>query len=887
MAYRVPTAPKAKQPCKVCSNLYAPGGPLIAHERSCEAKQQRRAEALRLQQRGRPQMPPVSIDYPDTFDMGYDPSDDFMLGPADQPEPSSCPSGPMLDDIRVVYHPISERPTEHRPFNEYGKREVKDPEPFDSIPWRPFPSCFDYRVADLVLRCHMNSHQTTTFLRLLDEAHSSALVNMKTYEQVQSMWDAAADRSTQFECAEINVPYSKTIRTYEAYRRPLLGWIREIVQSETLSEHIQWDAQRHYRFNGVRWEQFIHEPWTTDSWWDTQTRINERPTPRRGDEALLKPDAKPLALILYADKDKLSTFGTAKGYPVIATIGNIPADIRNSGGIGGGRIVGWQPVIEEESAHKNKPSWANMKCIVWHQAFLKIIESLILMSQVGEIFKCGDGVTRLIYLVILALSADYEEQCVMCLIRGIKSGYPCPKCMVARDEMSNLSKTWAARTAAETTEVLNEVINLQKKAQQEGLLKDHSLRLAQNTFMLLANSDPFKAVSFDDLHFEDSGLWGGHMFKLLKAHFSRLGRKTETALNRRFDEFPRWRNLNHFNTVTTHAFNDGAKHRDISRMFLFAAESLFLQSDDPAAYQLLKCVQAYLNIIMFGGLHIQTEATMAAGRKNIQLFNSLLDGYALLQFENPSDSLDQKNWEFVKIHYFNHLFDDIQLKGVLHNFSMRLFEKKHGPLWHIYQQRTNFKNIAPQILTIQHQMDVLDLIVAEIQAMEEYNDHVKQLEDPPKDIEKIVSKLGGGHFAIGAKLPVTTFEEFGRTHSPPGGETTFRISLGDFLSVALQANGIELPDKRWIHYKADDEIAAFQFLKINYKSKETWQLATDYLRCNPNFHNRPCYDYIIFDTQGSPVFVQLKYLLVAEVGTEKYPVAYVQSYRLISVGRRT
>ncbi|KAL0058382.1 hypothetical protein AAF712_014944 [Marasmius tenuissimus] len=763
-------------------------------------------------------MPPLSdMNYPDALDMGYDPSDSFMPGPADQPEPSSRRSGPMLDDIRVVFHPVSERPTEHKPFDEFGKREVKDPEPFDSIPWRPFPSRFDYRVADLALRCHMNSDQTTTFLRLLEDAHKGSLVNMKTYEQVQSMWDAAADRSTRFERAEITVPFNKTLRIYEAYRRPLLGWIREVIQSETLSEHIQWDAQRHYRFNGVRWERFIHEPWTADSWWRTQTRINERPPPTQGDESLLKPNAKPLALILYADKDKLSTFGTAKGYPVIATIGNIPADIRNSGGIGGGRIVGWQPVIEEESAHKNKPAWANMKSIVWHQAFLKIIESLILMSQVGEIFKCGDGVTRLIYLIVLALSADYEEQCVMCLIRGIKSGYPCPKCMVARDEMSNLSKTWEARTAADTTEVLNEVIALEKQGEQEGLLKEHSLRLAQNTFMLLANSDPFEAVSFDDLHFEDSGLWGGHMFKLLKAHFSALGRQAETALNRRFDEFPQWRNLNHFSTVTTHAFNDGAKHRDISRMFLFAAESLFPQSKDPAAYQLLKCVQAYLNTIMYGGLHVQTEATMTAGRKSIQVFNSLLDKYAELQFVHPSNAFDQKNWEFI--------------------------------------------------LTIQHQMDVSDLILAEIKAMDEYSEYVKQLEDPPKDIERIISKLGGGHFSIGAKLPVTTFEEFSRIHSPPVGESAFRIGLGDFLSVALQANGIELPGRQWIHFKADDEIAAFQFLKINY--------------------DRPRYDYIIFNTQDSPVFAQLKYLLVAEVGTEKYPIAYVQSYKLVSMGRRT
>ncbi|KAL0057199.1 hypothetical protein AAF712_016167 [Marasmius tenuissimus] len=171
--------------------------------------------------------------------------------------------------------------------------------------------------------------------------------------------------------------------------------------------------------------------------------------------------------------------------------------------------------------------------------------------------------------------------------------------------------------------------------------------------------------------------------------------------------------------------------------------------------------------------------------------------------------------------------------------------------------------------------------------MEDYYAHVNPPDDPPKDMEKVKSKLGGAHFSIGSKLPSTTFKEFAHAHSPPGGETEFRIGLGDFLSKALQAHGIELPGRRWIHYKADDEIVPFQFLKINYESKETWQLATDYLRCNPNFYNSPRYDFVIFYTAASPVFAQLKYLLVTEVGGEKYPIAYVQSYKVISMGRRT
>jgi hypothetical protein len=60
----------------------------------------------------------------------------------------------------------------------------------------------------------------------------------------------------------------------------------------------------------------------------------------------LPPNGKPFGFILYADKTKLSSFGTAKGYPIFARLANLPGDIRNNnGGIGGGRLVGWLPVV--------------------------------------------------------------------------------------------------------------------------------------------------------------------------------------------------------------------------------------------------------------------------------------------------------------------------------------------------------------------------------------------------------------------------------------------------------------------------------------------------------------------------------------------------------------
>lgn len=33
------------------------------------------------------------------------------------------------------------------------------------------------------------------------------------------------------------------------------------------------------------------------------------------------------------------------GYPVVVRMGNLPVDIRNGKGLGGGELVGWLPIV--------------------------------------------------------------------------------------------------------------------------------------------------------------------------------------------------------------------------------------------------------------------------------------------------------------------------------------------------------------------------------------------------------------------------------------------------------------------------------------------------------------------------------------------------------------
>jgi len=107
----------------------------------------------------------------------------------------------------------------------------------------------------------------------------------------------------------------------------------------------------------------------------------------------------PLCFILYANKTRLSSFGTKKGYPIVACCANLPIHIRNGEGIGGGQIVGWLPImslytsllkysltmqkVEEDSAEAGEKGFVNHKQVVWHASFLKLLESAIRHSKTG------------------------------------------------------------------------------------------------------------------------------------------------------------------------------------------------------------------------------------------------------------------------------------------------------------------------------------------------------------------------------------------------------------------------------------------------------------------------------------------------------------------------
>jgi hypothetical protein len=146
-------------------------------------------------------------------------------------------------------------------------------------------------------------------------------------------------------------------------------------------------------------------------------------------------------------------------------------------------------------------------------------------------------------------------------------------------------------------------------------------------------------------------------------------------------------------------------------MFIFASHNVLTQSDSPLGYRLLRCIRTYLDLTMWESLEVHTAETIAAGRQAVIHLRNLIEvcyPYCYCQstanwvfykeYNNElNDAERYENFDFPKLHAQQHVFDDIEAKGVLRNYTTRLFERLHGPFKTWYERRTNFKNVAPQV----------------------------------------------------------------------------------------------------------------------------------------------------------------------------------------------
>ncbi|KAK0471916.1 hypothetical protein IW261DRAFT_1424721 [Armillaria novae-zelandiae] len=639
---------------------------------------------------------------------------------------------------------------------------------FIDKPWHPFASENDFELAELILRTGMNRQERDSFFKVLKTQagdHQSAYT-INNESDLNDAWSQAEHLLVTFKKEKLSLEYKEEIQEYMLHFRPLWDWTLNLLSDPTLSPFFVWDAVKIFQLDektNTRMRIF-DEPWTGDLLWKVQSS--------------LPPGGKPLAYILYADKTHLSSFGTAKGYPVMARIANLPDAIRNGKGWGGGTVVGWLPIVEEDPKHKGKPSWINFKRVVWHESFRKIMESVVEYSYTGYAFTLPhSGKTIVIYPFIFVLSADYEEHCMMTLIRGVHSACPCPVCLVPDKNLMDITEVYPLRT----TENMQKCYH-QAQEVEDDILKSSGLRNVKNVFWSMDRSDPYRAVSWDRLHAYHLGLFKHLLLRLLE-HVERIPgpdkRKAKVIIDEFIANFPRWQNLIHF-----------------TNQILFAAHSVLTKAKNPNAYLLLKVIRSYIELDMYTSMDVHTEKSIDEGRQLLGVFEANLKAYS-----QATDHMVWKNvtsWSIPKVHTQRHLFDDIIAKGATKNYNTKVNECMHGPLKEAYQTRTNFKNVADQILMTdhkygiamklrqrmdrnkKHQKEAMASVEQETKVSSKAKHHNRQMQN----IQSLNSKASLHSLRFTPRDPRTLEELEAAFHSDPAYER-FRIRLGLFMTTFL------------------------------------------------------------------------------------------------------
>ncbi|KAF9464619.1 hypothetical protein BDZ94DRAFT_1353444 [Collybia nuda] len=756
---------------------------------------------------------------------------------------------PQFGDVKIEFHPYSHRPPRIGSFEDHNPN-LPQIIP-DSEPWKPFQSRLDFEVAELILEGALSHSLADRLIKLIHRAAENNDLDpftLKNGAEMSKLWEGASELLTKFTKKEFVVPYKNVDQSFEIHMRDPWDWAVDIVTDSMLAPHIVWDAQ-------------IHSSWNAELLWEIQSTLPEE-----------NEHAKVLPFIIYADKTKLSSFGTAKGYPIVARLGNLPVEIRNTDGHGGGRVVGWLPIVHEDTGETGKPGFVNFKNAVWHTAFSVFIEQVVKYSKTGCWVTCGDNIQRQLWPTILILSADYEEMSVMSLIRGNRGSHPCPICLVPQKELSDLLQTFELRTQKQSEKLFHMAKSAKTHGEAEKIIKTQGLRMVENSMWAMEKMDLHRSLSYDTLHFDDNGF---------------------------YNKIPRWQDLNHFESVMNITFNDGSKNRDISKIFLFAAHDILPKDRDPSGYLLLKCLRSYLNIWMYSNFDLHTEGSIQDGCNELQRFASLMQEYESIESidslheadPNDMDSGDTdeevegaktKSWGFPKKHLRQHLFSNIRDKGISRNSGTKVNESMHGPIRYSYLQHSNFKDPATQILRADHYLMVANSIRSKINAKDEY---LESLLFDPEDSNAIPHSIGSGFDTteydklrqLGSPLKTCTFSDFEQAHEGKVAFERFRIKLGEFMTRFLTAYSIPLPGNKAVKFQTSDLITEYRYLKVKYTCTSDWKMKTDYLRCNPNFFGHPRYDYVLVSS-AEPYFARLVCIFTCTIGGQDYPIALIQPF---------
>ncbi|KAJ6627809.1 hypothetical protein B0H10DRAFT_2429041 [Mycena sp. CBHHK59/15] len=503
-----------------------------------------------------------------------------------------------------------------------------------------------------------------------------------------------------------------------------------------------------------------------------------------------------LGLHVWLDKGLVST--KVKMHPILLRGCWINSATGNGSGNGGSALVGF--VKMPENMRQIDPRTLNtsaraeydrLKRLIYHGVCKTIMASLQDRSHRGEALRFGDGVIRVAHPGVLIESMDFEELAAWLAIRNSRSLHPCPQCLVHKDDLHRLSRSYPARTADGMSAAFAQAPT-SSKTQRNDFLKSYGLHDFEHLLWSFAHSDPYEATGYDCLHFFDGGIWGRHMWVLLKDHLQTTG--LATKFNSNMDKFPRWRDLKHISSPTTIDYSDGQTFLDILKCALPCLVQIL-----PAKSCLIKLVRVMQRVRIMLGLEVTTTSRMELLRKWIT------------EYEKDVSEEYDKSLDFLKQHFLSHAIQNFRGKGTSRNMNTRVGEGFQQEVAAQYK-KTNGKNA-------EHQISMMDENEETVACMQMAVDNwFKCREEDEKDQVLGPSNIESpGHWQLGsADSRITTVRMEAANCSNPA-FCDFNLKLREYLARHHPS--------RFVHPDQDIQIEPCKVLYVDYQSKVNWKLA--------------------------------------------------------------
>ncbi|KAG9119795.1 hypothetical protein FRC07_005011, partial [Ceratobasidium sp. 392] len=592
-------------------------------------------------------------------------TEEVMLDSADLEDRSGIPA--LADgQVWVRRHPASGQASSLRSLSDHIGESSSPPSTTILSTW-PFQTLADLTQTEVFVKHHAsNSHMNDQLVleqgKLQDPANP---LTLRSAADVHAVLELAVPSDTQFLVFDFDTDFCGQKYTHRLRMRSLRAIFSRMLVDPELQDHLVFFPEQIYVRNPEDgtpmrlWE----ESWHGNDWWNLQSKLGFH--------------TRILYIHVYTDATKVSTFGGLKVWPLYAWIGNVPSALRRKRKTGGAVLIGFIPVVHKDKKLSDS-QMAELRVMIYHQAMALMLKKIKILMGHGDYFQCADGKVYFFVAVIGVISADYEEMAKIAAILGSLSGFPCPICLVPREDQGDLSGTeWPLRTHKDTLDVLDCARKAKTVAARKLICREQSLRATASSLIPLMgeNFSLFQAFVADPLHQIELGVFGKHMWPWILNNV--LKDLQQAELDERFKSVPSYPDLKHFpNGVTDIENLQGKEQAIILRMLPPLIEDLLTT---PHAKIITQALRALGCIHLLSKLTSHSESTLDLLSSQIVHFGALSQKLHDLFEDSFSNS-------YPKMHSLAHLVDIIKRKSTTDNYHTGLGEGVHPELKAAYKK---------------------------------------------------------------------------------------------------------------------------------------------------------------------------------------------------------